>query len=364
MPLSLLHLLSVAGLYNREHAEAQRRRFRYWREGAHLQEAQGARMATRVALTAVHPGRGIPLLSGTSVSRHYLSWRWPSLATLSRRDGIYPIDTVLFDAGGLELYYPFRKHAKLVIYRVNDIAAEYVPQVQGRTAAEKEIVAKADLLFAVSQSIMDTIVQMRGSDRGVYLLPNGFDDSLFRETMPEPEEYGRIPAPRAVLLSGYLGSSYDWNLIRCMALLRPQVALCIIGYGEVPDDLPGNIHLLGIKPHAQVPAYLQHASVGLIPFRDLVRSRRVERPLKFYEYLAAGLPIVSVPYGSMTIMGAHATLASTAEEFVEGIDQALLVTSAERDLRKAAAEQFSWRTVFRRFEEMLAAEGITLPGPQ
>lgn len=359
MPLSALHLLSVAGIYKAQYAESQRRRFDAWRAGPQIQEQNGARLATRVAMTVVHPSIGIPWLSSETVSRNYLKWRLPSLARRSAMDGIAPLDTVMFDAGGFELFFTLKKQCKLRIYRVNDLAGEYVPQVASRIETEKEVIRQSDLLFVVSHPLMEDVIKMRGSDRGVYYLPNGFDGSLFSEIQPLPPEYETIPAPRAVLLAGYLGSTYDWELILATARRNPEIALCIVGYGPTPDDLPANIHILGRKPHEQVPAYLQHAQVGLIPFLDIVRSRRVERPLKFYEYLAAGLPIVAVPYGGMTIMGEHATLADAPESYADAVAALATATPEQRQAQRAAADQFSWQARLAEFDTMLAGEGIS-----
>jgi glycosyltransferase involved in cell wall biosynthesis len=359
-PLSPLHLLSTMGIYNRQHAEAHRQRFAYWREGAHLQEDHGARMTSRVALSAVHPARNIPFLSGPWVLRNYLKWRIPSLQERSLRDGIGPIDTIIFDAGVPEMYYPFADVAQLSIYRVNDMAAEYTNQVRSRVLLEPEIIRKADILFAVYPSLYDEVVRLRGTQRGVHLLPNGFDNTLFGNLQPEPSEYAQIPSPRAVLLGGNFGNWYDWDLLLSLFTLCPDVSFCVIGRRGIPTDLPRNVFVLGTKPHEAIPGYLQHAQVGLIPYQDLPRIRRVERPLKFYEYLASGLPIVSVPWGALKTMAPFAVFGSNAKEFAEAITQVVSVTPEERAARRKASEQFSWQEMMKRFEMMLGEEGIWL----
>ena len=89
------------------------------------------------------------------------------------------------------------------------------------------------------------------------------------------------------------------------------------------EDLPlaENIHYLGAKAYAELPAYMSGWAVGLLPFA-INESTRFISPTKTPEYLAAGLPVVSTPirdvvrpYGQQDLIN----IASTAEEFVTAI---------------------------------------------
>jgi len=83
----------------------------------------------------------------------------------------------------------------------------------------------------------------------------------------------------------------------------------------------------------------------------------VERPLKFYEYLASGLPVVSVSYGALKKMAPYAILADSPKEFVEGIEQALRFGKTERNKLKEVAKKFSWEKVFKEFDKILSLYG-------
>ena len=353
IPFSLLHFVSPKHMSLKLHRLA-RSLGPPWRE----QVGRG-RIVNRIPLTLLHPLPGIPLLESYFVSRSYLGLRIVPLPALAKRDGIFPVDMLLFDAGGTGIYYEFAKKASVVAHRVNDLVAEFPRQVKGRIECEKEIIRKADIVLPVSGPIYDEVIRIRGSVEGVHLLPNGVNLRLFSAVASCPPEYAAIPEPRAVLVGTFSGW-YDWDLLREVAQMRPAVSFCLVGRGEVPTMGLGNVHVLGPRAPEQIPAYMQHASVGLIPFRDCPRIRRVERPLKFYQYIASGLPVVSVPYGALRGMSPGVFFGASPAEFAEALDAALRVTSEERAALRRAAQQFSWGTVFERFEAILGEHGIGL----
>ena len=126
-------------------------------------------------------------------------------------------------------------------------------------------------------------------------LPNGVDAENFARPRPEPEDIAGLARPRVVYV-GALEYWFDVELLERCALARPDVPFVVIG--PRPDGLPAslatlrNVHLIGPRPYAEIPAYLQHCDVGIVPFR---RDALVDsiHPIKVYEYLAAGLRVVA-----------------------------------------------------------------------
>jgi hypothetical protein len=117
-----------------------------------------------------------------------------------------------------------------------------------------------------------------------------------------------------------------------------------------------NLHVVGALPWAELPGYLQHASVGLIPFdignhRDLIRG---VNPLKLYEYAAAGLPVVSVAWPELQTLNAPIELANTPEEFVRAIDR-MLMSPPPAQVLKGFAAQHDWSAAL---DRLLAGLGF------
>ena len=158
------------------------------------------------------------------------------------------------------------------------------------------------------------------------LVPNGVDFEFFGQADKSfPEEYRDIPAPRIV----YVGAIDTWFDYRdCFPTPPgnlPECHFVIIGLARTDiSAIKGqkNIHILGPKPYERMPQFLSHAQVGMIPF---MRNELVEfvNPIKLYEYMACGLPVVSTSWRELRAMNTPARLAEDAGEFVGQLRRAL-----------------------------------------
>jgi len=112
------------------------------------------------------------------------------------------------------------------------------------------------------------------------------------------------------------------------------------------DRLP-NVHLLGRKPYAQMPQYLYHFDVCIIPFRLYNVTHAVD-PVKFYEFISAGKPVVAVPLLEMQIYEPYLYFAEGPSAFVTQIEKALGETDLERwNQRLALARENDWQQRFK-----------------
>jgi glycosyltransferase involved in cell wall biosynthesis len=130
--------------------------------------------------------------------------------------------------------------------------------------------------------------------------------------------------------------------------------------GDVDEErlraLP-NIHLLGGKSVSQLPGYLKGLDVALIPYRLNELSRNIF-PLKLFEYLAAGLPVVSSALPELEPYRGTIGLATSGEEYVGLVREALRDDSEEaRRSRIALAEKNTWED---RVEEISRLVEVTL----
>ncbi len=107
---------------------------------------------------------------------------------------------------------------------------------------------------------------------------------------------------------GYIGTIaqwFDWQWLVRLARAIPDRAIELVGpiVGKPPRALPANVQLLGERPHLWCMQRMQTWSAGLIPFLQDELTECVD-PVKYYEYRAAGLPVISTAFGSMRQRGA------------------------------------------------------------
>jgi hypothetical protein len=153
---------------------------------------------------------------------------------------------------------------------------------------------------------------------------------------------------------GYLaGAWFDWDLVARAARQRPEWRFYLIGYGGSPEgvSLPASVVLLGQKPRTELAAYAASWDVAVVPFKP-GRLAASADPIKTYEYLAMGLPVVAT--GVPPPRGGEAFVRSVegVEAFVRAIGHAAAADPGAAARRRAFAATCTWTE---RVRELLAA---------
>lgn len=210
-----------------------------------------------------------------------------------------------------------------------------------------QALAGADLVVAASDSLYREACL---ASSNVILAPNGCDASLFapaaERALPVPEDIAGIAGP----IIGYHGAVATWldyGLICQIADAYPDWNLVFVGPFYNVSDVPRrpNLHWLGYKELSQLPAYDQMFDVAIIPFRISALTQAVN-PIKMWEYLASGLPVVSTAlaetknradiYYSEDPQAFLANIARALHENNETKKQARVALAAENDWLKRA----------------------------
>jgi glycosyltransferase involved in cell wall biosynthesis len=248
----------------------------------------------------------------------------------------------------------------LVVYHcVDDIAAQERIDTASFRAAEERFAGRADLVLASAPALATRLRRFSGN---VLDAPNVADTQLFSAALqpgPLDPQMAALPAPRIVFTGAIVAVKLDLALLVEVARLRPSWSFALVGPvgpGEPHADVSAlveepNIHLLGPRAYGELPDVLRAADAGLIPY---VRNELTASifPMKVYEYLAAGLPVIATPLPA--IEGVEEVLtASDAGEVIGLLEQALAEDGPERRAeRSRAAAAHSWD---RRLEEIAAA---------
>lgn len=345
--LNLVHATSILQLMKPNKEKLHRLRLSM--KGSYTAQEKNIGSYTVCGITTLfRPVESISIFHNSFVTRHYFSVAYPSIKKITQSLG--KIGILFFSIVEAGIYYQVR--ANLSILRVQDMLDSSFYRLD--CAYYKDMVDQVDIILAVSNPIYDMAVKQRGTSGGVYLLPNGCDIGKFLIKHPVPLEYENIPRPIALYVGGIYAGHFDWDLLINLAKKRPDISFVLIGRANNIVDLPKNVYILGYRHHDELPAYMQHAQIGLIPLCDTPMIRAMERPLKFYEYIASGLPVITVSYGAMKAMAPQAILANTPEEFSDGIDQVLGYTLQQRQSLQEFSKQFSWENVFKRFDEIIS----------
>lgn len=223
----------------------------------------------------------------------------PPIRHILRRYQFTAVDLLLVDQPifvGLEKIV----NPRITVYRATDLYSEMLGNLRNETT-EKEMANRADFLIGTSQPVLERLRSL-APDKPASMLENGVDYLFFSKPAMAPPEYAEIPSPRLVY-AGALDGRFGYEAVSATAKCLPHANVILIGpYGnDVVKQLGAgdNIHLIGPRKYQQLPAYFQHADIGLLPLSDHPANDG-RSPMKLFEYGASGLPVVATRTAELT----------------------------------------------------------------
>lgn len=253
-------------------------------------------------------------------------------------------------------FYNLNKYNKVIFHSVDDIKEQPGTPRALVAQGEVDLATKASIVFTTAPHLCEF---NKAFNANTHYFNNVADFAHFNratEPGPIPADLESIPHPRIGFVGAISGYKQNLELIRQMADRRPNYHFVLIGDIGEGDPLTNaailknvpNIHLLGPKAYKDLPDYLRGMDVGLLPshLNDYTRSMF---PMKFFEYLAAGLPVIST---RIPALADHADLVllRDSEDFEEGLDRIIAGDCATLEQRLAAAREQTYEA---RTEKML-----------
>ena len=204
-------------------------------------------------------------------------------------------------------------------------------------AQERALLKRVDAVVTTSQGLYDA---KSAYARRAVLIRNAAEIEHFaRAHTPtaRPPDIANLKKP-IVGFYGFLADWLDWPLIKMVVREGKEFDWVFIGPATRSlrslEKLP-NFHALGRKPYEELPAYLAHFSCAHIPFARTKLTKYVN-PVKLYEYLAAGVPVVATPLPELQAFEDVCALAETADDYLEAVRHEVFSYSAERRAERLA----------------------------
>ena len=227
-----------------------------------------------------------------------------------------------------------------VIYDCMDLLSGFSTVRRAMVAQEEELLKNGDVVVVSSSMLEQRALQHRAS---AVMVRNACDYEHFARVTKSNNT-------RPVI--GYYGAISDWfdsTLVADLAARRPDWDFELIGstYNAAISRLAKlpNVSLPGEEPYESLPEHLSRFDVAIIPFKRTPLTEATN-PVKVYEMLAAGLPVVAVPIPEVAALVPLVRLASTAEEFEQQITEALNDPDEAREARRAFAREQTWQHRF------------------
>jgi glycosyltransferase involved in cell wall biosynthesis len=263
-----------------------------------------------------------PILQSKYVLWHWKNVSFPNLKKKLVRIGYDDVDIFYFDN---LLAYPVMAdiNCKKSIVRIMDNHLGFPGYPDVSKDMSQKIRESVDIVVYSAKTLEAYANTFAGKTTAVHL-PNGIDFNAFiSENKEIPEAIEQIKKPIAVYV-GALESWFDSELLAYVAEKLSDISFLIIG----PHDNRlshlkrlKNIYLIGTVEHNQLHQYLQHCHVGIIPFNVDRYPQLINKvnPLKLYEYMACGLPVVATEWEELKMLDSPAQLCNSKDNFVEKV---------------------------------------------
>jgi teichuronic acid biosynthesis glycosyltransferase TuaH len=298
-------------------------------------------------LYALRPLKLLPRRLGSLSDRVLQHW----VLTATRRLGFKSPTLWLNDVN----YAPLiRRTGWPSVYDVTDdwlLAPFHSREIARLRALDQEALTHADEVVVCSPALAAS----RGRHREVTLVPNGVDIEHFQRPRPRPPD---LPAaPTAVYLGTLHDSRLDVELVVKLARSIPALSIVLVGPDALSTatrnilSMEPNIYLLGPRPYQDVPAYLQHAEILIVPHLVTPFTESLD-PIKAYESLAVKTPTVATPVAGFRELAGTVTVAPT-----DGFVAAVEATLAAPPSRREEVGPASWTERAQSFETVLARAG-------
>lgn len=156
---------------------------------------------------------------------------------------------------------------------------------------------------------------------------------------------------------GAIGHWFDAEVVCHMARIKPDWSIVLIGHADAYNinllKEHSNVYLLGEQPYSELPQYLFWFDVCIIPFKlvDLILSTN---PVKFYEFMSAGKPVVSAELPELFPYKDYLYFAKNKDDFISQIDKALVEDNDDlKKIRIDLARQNDWQHRFQEINEII-----------
>jgi len=183
-------------------------------------------------------------------------------------------------------------HNTLSLYRPSMVVYDCLDDFPVWRPYEEAMLKRATAVVATARTLKERLERLHPR---VALVPNGCEYELFNRKPPGPPPADLPAGPRRAGFVGALGSWFDADLVRETARRLRRWQFVLVGPPFGTREVSGpNIFSLGMKPYSEIPSYIHNFDVALIPFLD-DQITRATNPIKMWEYLATGVPVVSTP---------------------------------------------------------------------
>tara|TARA_B100001287_G_C22622916_1_gene501012 strand:+ start:84 stop:1235 length:1152 start_codon:yes stop_codon:yes gene_type:complete len=276
--INLLHWITGKGYY------------KTWKEGSRFSE----NIWVICALSLLPYYDKSSLFSKKIIKLSY-KFCFPSIRRLVLKSGYGEPDIIWTTVPGSSVLKEIFPNSQLIFHCIDNYAAYRGNQI---TKIELQDYMKSDHIFVIGEVLKKHVLSLNIKEDKITNLGQGVNFDLYQKEYKIPESLQNIPGPVAIWV-GVL-EKFDKTYLEIIAKSMKKRGGSVVLLGPIIKSFTNlfanfdNIFFLGSKSSKEVPKYLLHCDIGLMPYnRTNQEIYKGQHPLKLYEYAAAKLPIIS-----------------------------------------------------------------------
>lgn len=304
--INLLHWITRKGYY------------KTWNEGSRFSE----NIWVISALSLIPYYDKSPLFSKRIIRFSY-KFCVPSIRRLVLKSGFGEPDIIWTTVPGSSFLKEIFPNSQLIFHCIDNYAAYRGNEIRMIEAEDYE---KSDHIFVIGEVLKKHVLSLNIKENKITNLGQGVNIKLYQKNYKTPKSLKNIPGPIAIWV-GVL-EKIDKTYLKVISKSMKERGGSVVLLGPISNSFTNsfanfnNIFFLGSKSSEQVPKYLLHCDIGLMPYnRTNQEIYKGQHPLKLYEYAAAKLPIIS-----------------TWNDEYETLKPPVLLINNEKDIQKAINE--------------------------
>ncbi|MED5463346.1 MAG: glycosyltransferase [Myxococcota bacterium] len=310
----------------------------------HPNFAEVKRVGTQENILCWHPIAPIPfrrkpLLDNRIVAQTNRLFCTPQIRRVLKEHGFGTVDLLWLSQGYPSSLALHALKARTTFFRMSDNAAGFEEFPRTYRLLEQELIAQSDHIGITSPALRAKVPPAHHSK--IIDCPNGCEWSSFQVTRAVS------PSPNRAIFTGIVGSWFNPSFLLEVARACPDWTFDI--HGPVQVELgelarQPNVVFHGRFQYSSLPRLLARADAGLIPFHTADGVGEFANPLKAWEYLAAGLPVVTTPLPALSPVPGMLNTAATPTEFADHLRNTTSSTHLEKE-RREFARSYDWASL-------------------